>query len=47
MLLTLENVVLVPHMARATTETRTAMYDLVARNVVSVLSGGPPVTPIP
>jgi glyoxylate reductase len=46
-LLTLENVVLVPHMASATAETRTAMYDLVARNVVAVLSGKPPVTPIP
>jgi glyoxylate reductase len=46
-LLKLENVVLVPHMASATSETRTAMYDLVARNVVSVLSGKPPITPIP
>jgi glyoxylate reductase len=46
-LLTLENVVLVPHMASATAETRTAMYDLVAQNVVNVLSGRPPVTPIP
>jgi glyoxylate reductase len=46
-LLALENVVLVPHMASATAETRTAMYDLVARNVVAVLSGKPPLTPIP
>jgi glyoxylate reductase len=46
-LLALENVVLVPHMASATAETRAAMYDLVARNVVSVLSGNPPITPIP
>jgi glyoxylate reductase len=46
-LLALENVVLVPHMASATTETRAAMYDLVARNVVNVLSGHPPITPIP
>ena len=46
-LLALENVVLVPHMASATAETRAAMYDLVARNVVNVLSGQPPVTPIP
>jgi glyoxylate reductase len=46
-LLKLENVVLVPHMASATAETRAAMYDLVARNVVNVLSGRPPVTPIP
>jgi glyoxylate reductase len=42
-----ENVVLVPHMASATAQTRAAMYDLVARNVVNVLSGQPPVTPIP
>jgi glyoxylate reductase len=46
-LLPLENVVLVPHMASATAETRAAMYDLVARNVVAVLSGEPAVTPIP
>ena len=46
-LLKLENVVLVPHLASATTETRTAMYDLAARNVVNVLTGKPPVTPIP
>jgi len=46
-LLALENVVLVPHMASATTETRAAMYDLVVRNVVSVLSGKAPLTPIP
>lgn len=46
-LLALENVVLVPHMASATAETRAAMYDLVARNVVNVLAGKPPLTPIP
>ena len=46
-LLALQNVVLVPHMASATAETRAAMYDLVARNVVNVLQGQPPVTPIP
>jgi glyoxylate reductase len=46
-LLTLENVVLVPHLGSATAETRTAMYDLAARNVVNVLSGQAPVTPIP
>ena len=46
-LLALENVVLVPHMASATAETRAAMYDLVARNVVNVLKGQPPLTPIP
>ena len=46
-LLASESVVLVPHMASATAETRGAMYDLVARNVVNVLTGKPPVTPIP
>jgi len=45
-LLSLENVVLVPHMASATAETRAAMYDLVVRNVIAVLSGQPPITPI-
>jgi glyoxylate reductase len=46
-LLSLENVVLVPHLSSATAETRTAMYELAARNVVNVLTGKPPVTPIP
>jgi glyoxylate reductase len=46
-LLAQENVVLVPHMASATAETRAAMYDLVARNVVNVLNGQAPITPIP
>ena len=46
-LLTLDNVVLAPHLGSATTETRTAMADLAVRNVVAVLSGEPPVTPVP
>ncbi len=46
-LLTLENVVLAPHLGSASTETRTAMADLAARNVVAVLSGLPPITPVP
>ena len=45
-LLRLENVLLVPHLGSATTETRTAMADLAARNVVAVLSGHPPLTPV-
>ncbi len=45
-LLTLENVVLSPHIGSATTETRTAMADLAIRNVVAVLSGQPPLTPV-
>ncbi len=46
-LLPLENVLLVPHLGSGTTETRTAMADLAAQNVIAVLSGQPPVTPIP
>jgi glyoxylate reductase len=45
-LLTLENVVLSPHMGSSTTETRTAMADLAVRNVLAVLSGQPPLTPV-
>ena len=46
-LFALENVLLVPHLGSGTTETRTAMADLAAENVIAVLSGRPPVTPIP
>jgi glyoxylate reductase len=46
-LLKLENVVLVPHLGSATTDTRTAMADLAARNAIAVLSGQPPMTPVP
>jgi lactate dehydrogenase-like 2-hydroxyacid dehydrogenase len=46
-LLTLENVVLAPHLGSATIETRTAMADLAARNVIAVLTGEPPLTPVP
>ena len=45
-LLSLENVLLVPHLGSGTTETRTAMADLAARNVVEVLSGRAPLTPV-
>jgi glyoxylate reductase len=45
-LLGLENVLLVPHLASGTTETRTAMADLAVDNVVAVLSGRPPLTPV-
>lgn len=45
-LLGLENVLLVPHLGSATTETRTAMADLAVKNVVAVLSGDPPLTPV-
>ncbi|MCX6545650.1 MAG: D-glycerate dehydrogenase [Acidobacteria bacterium] len=46
-LLALENVVLAPHIGSATVETRTAMADLAARNVLAVLSGHAPLTPVP
>ncbi|MGQ0735354.1 MAG: 2-hydroxyacid dehydrogenase [Acidobacteriota bacterium] len=38
-LLALENVMLIPHIASATTDTRTAMADLAASNVLAVLAG--------
>lgn len=45
-LLALDNVVLAPHIGSATVETRTAMADLAARNVLAVLAGQPPLTPV-
>jgi glyoxylate reductase len=45
-LLTLENVLLAPHIASATTETRTAMADLAVSNVRAVLAGEAPLTPV-
>jgi glyoxylate reductase len=45
-LLQLENVLLVPHLGSGTVETRTAMADLAVDNVVAVLSGQPPLTPV-
>ena len=45
-LLPLENVLLIPHLASATTETRTAMADLAVSNVIAVLNGQPPLTPV-
>jgi glyoxylate reductase len=41
-----ENVILAPHLGSATRETRTAMADLAVRNVLAVLAGAPPLTPI-
>jgi phosphoglycerate dehydrogenase-like enzyme len=43
---TLENVLLVPHLGSATTETRTSMADLAARNVIAVLAGQPALSPV-
>jgi glyoxylate reductase len=45
-LLAMENVVLAPHLGSATRETRTAMADLAVRNVIAVLSGESPLTPV-
>ena len=45
-LLSLENVVLAPHLGSGTAETRTAMADLAASNVLAVLGGKPPLTPV-
>jgi glyoxylate reductase len=46
-LLTAENVILAPHLGSATRETRTAMAELAVRNVLAVLDGDEPLTPIP
>jgi glyoxylate reductase len=45
-LLDLDTVVLMPHLGSATVETRTAMAELAARNVVRVLRGDGPATPV-
>ena len=45
-LLKLDNVLLVPHLGSATTETRTAMADLAVENVIAVLTGRSPLTPV-
>ena len=43
----MENVVLTPHIGSATEETRRAMGDLVVDNIIAVLSGEQPRTPVP
>jgi len=45
-LIPLENVLLVPHLGSATKETRTAMANLAADNVIAVLAGREPLTPV-
>ncbi|PPA70086.1 2-hydroxyacid dehydrogenase [Jeotgalibacillus proteolyticus] len=45
-LLSLANVVAVPHIGSASVETRFAMMDLCAENIINVLSGKDPVTPV-
>jgi len=46
-LMSLDNVLLIPHLASATTETRTAMADLAVSNAIAVLNGQAPLTPVP
>lgn len=45
-LLKLENVVLLPHIGSATIEARNAMSELTAKNVIAVLTGKKPITPV-
>jgi glyoxylate reductase len=45
-LLELENVVLAPHIGSGSFETRDRMAVLAAENIVAVLSGGEPKTPV-
>jgi len=40
------NTVLTPHTASATEETRGAMSELAAKNIIEVLNGRPPITPV-
>ena len=42
----LDRVVLLPHIGSATERTRSAMAELAARNIVEVLAGRPPLTPV-
>ena len=46
-LLPLPNVVLAPHIASASRDTRIAMASLAVRNCLAVLDGKPPLTPVP
>lgn len=46
-LLTLDNVVLAPHLGSADVEARAAMVALCSRNIIEVLGGRPAVTPAP
>jgi glyoxylate reductase len=46
-LLPLDNVVVAPHIASASFDTRLAMATLAVRNCLAVLEGKPPITPVP
>jgi glyoxylate reductase len=45
-LLAFENVVLSPHLGSSAIETRTTMIQLAVQNIIAVLSGQPPLTPV-
>lgn len=45
-LMKLDNVVLLPHIGSSTTETRARMSELVAHNLINVLEGRAPITPV-
>jgi glyoxylate reductase len=45
-LLTMEHVILTPHIGSSSIETRTAMIELAARNLIAVLQGRPALTPV-
>jgi glyoxylate reductase len=45
-LLEMDNVVLTPHIGSASTETRIKMSKLAAENIIAVLNGKPPITPV-
>jgi len=44
--LRMENVVTLPHIGSATEATRQAMVDLATDNLLAVLQGKPPLTPV-
>lgn len=46
-LMTLENVLLSPHIGSASVETRTRMIEMAVNNALAVVQGKPPLTPIP
>lgn len=45
-LVTSDRTVLLPHLGSATLETRSAMADLAVKNILNVLAGNPPETPV-
>jgi len=47
LLMTLENVVLLPHIASASEETRTKMSVRAAQNIIAFLDGRPLLDPVP